>query len=72
MLVLAASMLERGTVGKDDFIGFRDMLSVDEAFWADLGAGRAGWGGCGRRGRVYWRSVSAWVKEMWDEVYVEA
>lgn len=54
MLVFAGSMDDMGMVGEVAFMGLRVMVRVlGGALLRDLGEGRFGWGGCGRRGSVY-------------------
>lgn len=55
-------MAERGIVGVEGFMGFRVTVMVEadveaSALSVDLGFGRCGWGGCGRRGSVYYMNA---------------
>lgn len=60
MDVFEGSIEERGMVGVVGFMGLSVTVIVDEeevvasSPATGLGFGRCGWGGCGRRGSVYW------------------
>jgi hypothetical protein len=64
-------------VGVEGFMGLRVTVIVDEdgvvalSLAVGLGFGRCGWGGCGRRGSVYWRDGQSLVVEQIDMRVVE-